>query len=439
MVKKFKYIPLLFLCCILLVNAQEKKQIEQKKAELSGLKKEIADLEAQINSRAIKEKESYAAVEDYSRQNFLINKIISKLRVEEKQKEDEIASSVGELKHLEQEIKELKENYSKYVLAIYKNGKSSELANVFDSRSLEQAILRYKYLQKFSESREKDLKELKLSKERVAAVKARLENERKEKEVLAGQKESEEEQLQLKLTEGKKILSKIRNDKASLKKDLDTKRGAELKIRNLITRLIEDAERKRNEEAARLAKLEKEKLEKEKAGKNKTTTTAKTTPIKPSPTTNKPEVIEAEYDVNLSTSAFSSFSALKGRLNWPVSGGKIIKKFGENKNTTLNTVTLNYGVDILARSDLNVKSVAEGVVSAIDWIPGYGSIIIVTHKGDYRTVYSHLAEIHVKEGDRVKMGTVVAKIGESLDGNILHFEIWNSRNNQNPETWLARK
>ena len=89
--------------------------------------------------------------------------------------------------------------------------------------------------------------------------------------------------------------------------------------------------------------------------------------------------------------------------------------------------------------DKNVKAVAEGVVSAIDWVPGYGSVVIVTHKGDYRTVYSHLDDILVSEGDKVKTGSLIGKVGESLEGNILHFEIWNSRDHQDPLTWLAKK
>ena len=88
------------------------------------------------------------------------------------------------------------------------------------------------------------------------------------------------------------------------------------------------------------------------------------------------------------------------------------------------------------KSNLKFKVAA---VSAIDWIPGYGSVIIVTHKGDFRTVYSHLGEIFVNEGDKLISGNLIGKVGESLEGNVLHFEIWNSRNNQDPEIWLAKK
>jgi len=126
-------------------------------------------------------------------------------------------------------------------------------------------------------------------------------------------------------------------------------------------------------------------------------------------------------------------------MRWPVRKGKVIKKFGKNRNRRLNTVTVNYGIDIKVFSDMNVKSVAEGVVSAIDWIPGYGSVVIVSHKGNYRTVYSHLDKIYVSEGDRINSNFGIGKVGESINGYILHFEIWKSRKNQNPEVWLARR
>jgi len=45
----------------------------------------------------------------------------------------------------------------------------------------------------------------------------------------------------------------------------------------------------------------------------------------------------------------------------------------------------------------------------------------------------------VQEGDEVTIGQTIASVGGSIEGNVLHFEIWNSRVNQNPEIWLAKK
>jgi septal ring factor EnvC (AmiA/AmiB activator) len=425
MVKTFLYLFFLFFAFSFCIP-QEKEQIKTKKSELIKIKEEISSLELQLKQKTVREKLSYTALENYNRQNFLLNKLLNRLREEEQLKQDDIDFTLGQIDYIGNEIKILQNNYAKYVTALYRQGKEDDLKVLIDSQSLQQALVRYKYLQKFSERRKKDLDQFEKNRQDFFVLKEKYVREKGEKIVLAEQKEKEELMLRDKLSERKKVLVSIRHDKAELKKSIDAKRFAESKIKNLITRLIEEEERKRKEEKESLAKLESEKLKKENT--SKTYTTGK-----------KVVNNSAVYDINLSTSGFNSFASLKGRLNWPIFGGQIIRHYGENRNAKLNTVTLNYGVDIKASTDLNIKAAAEGVISAIDWIPGYGSVIILTHKDGYRTVYSHLSEIFVKEGDKVKPGTVIAKIGESLEGFIVHFEIWNSRNNQNPETWLARK
>lgn len=426
MVNKSLYIVFILLLVLAVkVFLQQNNQISEKQTELERLKTEILSLEQELKKKTASEKESFTAVENYNKQNFLLNRVITKLREEEKLKQNEVNRSQQQIKMLGEEIKSLQKNYSRYLVAIYKYGRLNEWASIFDSESVRQAFLRLKYLQKFSSKRQKDLEVLELRIAKLEETKVRLDREKKEKTILADKKKEEEKQLAVKLNERRKILNSIRNDKAALRKEIDAKRQAELQIKAHITKLIEEAELKRKLEAERLAR------EKNLADKtsDKLPVTEK---VQPPPKT-------TTIDIDLSTANFASFSALKGKMNWPVQNGKIVRKFGESRNVQLNTVTLNYGVDIKASNDMNVKSVAEGIVSVIDWIPGYGSVIIITHKEDYRTVYSHLAEIFVKEGDRVKQGSVIAKVGESLEGFVLHFEIWNSRNNQNPEVWLARK
>ena len=409
---------LFILSLILLISSlsySQQNKIEEKKSELSDIKKQISRLESEIQKKSRKEKETYSTLSNYDQQSFLLKQLIKKIRDEEKLKGKQIVTSQREIKKLESDIKDLKSNYAKYVVSIYKHGKVNKWTIIFNSDSFEQAVLRLKYLQKFSEKREKDLEQLKKSKQSLIIVKDRYQKEKKEKKELAEQKESEEKDLLAKVEDSKKILAAIKNDKRQLKNEVDAKKDAEEKIRGLITKLIEE-EQRRKAEAERLAKLNTNKnIKPENPGKS------------------------SSYNIDLSTNDFTSFSALKGRLNWPVRNAKIVKQFGENRNSKLNTITLNYGVDMKVRGDKDVKAVAEGVVSVIDWIPGYGSVIIVTHKGDFRTVYSHLSDIYVNEGDKVKTGSLIGKVGESLQGNILHFEIWNARDHQNPMTWLAKK
>jgi len=400
----------------------QQKEIADKQTELGGLREQIESIERELKDIGHKEKQNYNVIEKYSKQNHLINKLINNYRTDVREKEKEITSLQKEIASLENTTKKLKDNYAKYISSVYKGTYKSDLMYLLDAESLKQAVLRYKYLQEFSSQRKKDLEKIKRNKEQLVEARIRLNKERATKNDLLSVKEKEEKVLQNQISERKQIVSRLRNNKSALKKELDAKKMAEKEIRNLITRLIEKEEARKREEAKRLAEA-----------KSAVRTTV------------KGDVSGKTVDDALLPQTFSevnnlsSFANLRGRMSWPISKGTIIKKYGENTNSQLKTVTINYGIDIKASGDLSVRAVADGIVSTIDWLPGYGSILILTHKDGFRTVYGHLSSITVTEGERVRPGEVIGKVGESLEGNILHFEVWNQRNNQNPEIWLAKR
>ena len=418
MVTFLKYLPLLFFITFDVFPQEEK--LHQKESELYKIKDEIKSLEVELSSKTTAEKKSFEVVENLNKQNFLINKILGNLRIEINGKQKEINNVEKRISGIESDINRLKENYAKYVVAIYKKGPYNELESLVNSSSLQQAIMRSYYLQVFSEQRSKDLIKLREKIKELADVKVILEEEKAVKNKLVSSKEEERKSLSVKLNEKKRVLTSIKKNKSELKKLLTAKKQAQDKIENLIAKLVEESERKKRESELN----KKEQLASEENSINEKS---------------KIKDESSGYEFDLSTDKFSSFINLKGKMNWPLQKGKVIRKFGENKNKSLNTVTLNYGIDIEAGKDKNVRSVAEGVIAAIDWLPGYGNVVIVSHKDGYRSVYSHLAEIFVAEGDKVNAGTALALVAEGLDGEVLHFEIWKSREKQNPELWLAKR
>lgn len=408
------YISVFFILIFSCQLLPQDYQIEAKKSELSNLKDEIARLEKELEKKKAREKKTIEDYENIGKQSFLVNKLIARLRSEENQKQIEIDNRLKEINAIENEIDLLQKNYSKYVVANYKYGNYTEWESVLDAASFHQAVIRLEYLKRFSLNRQRDLIEFEKNKEDLVTAKVKLEKEKEEKKILSSQKELEEKSLEIKLSEQKKILNTLKKDKSKLAKSVKEKRQSEQKIKDLIVRLVEEAERKREAELK----------------KSKTVASNKKWTIK--------ETAESEYNFDLSTSKFVSFAELKGKLNWPISKGKVVRKFGENKNQKLNTVTVNYGIDVKTGGEQSVMCVAEGVVSAVEWLPGYGTVLIISHKGNYRTVYGHLGEVYINEGDKVNTGGVIGKVNESLEGNILHFEIWNGRQNINPELWLKK-
>ncbi|MGK9476978.1 murein hydrolase activator EnvC family protein [Melioribacter sp. OK-6-Me] len=400
-----RYIKICLLIAAVLFNpifGQVADSIKYRNEQLENLKSEIIKLERELNQKSEKEKASLQALENLTRQNTLLQKIINNIVKEEKNKERQIAQFEEEIAYTENKIQLLKEKYSKYIVWIYKYRGKSYLKYLLNTSSPLRVLKRYRYFKSITEQNKKDLKLLKDSKDYLVKLKNKISEERRALALLRVDKSTEQKNLVKKESERKRLIAELRKDKKHLTEEIESKRKAEIVIKNIIARLVEE-ERQRTE---MMLKEDEKKLE-----------------------------LSRNYNYN----NMEKFSLLKGKLLWPIRKGKIVRKFGENLNRKLNTVTLNYGVDILTLEDAEVYAVAEGVVSAIEWIPGYGSVVIVTHRDEFRTVYGHIKEIYVEEGQLINKGGTLGKVNESLEGHILHFEIWNSRNYQNPEIWLSKK
>ena len=134
------------------------------------------------------------------------------------------------------------------------------------------------------------------------------------------------------------------------------------------------------------------------------------------------------------------FGTLRGRLPWPTEG-RIIAAFGAQVHPRFGTRTFRNGVDIEANEGKDVAAVFAGHVVYTGWFKGYGNLIILDHDNEYYTLYAHMAEIGVKEGDDVRQGQRIGTVGDtgSLDGPRLYFEVRYQGKPQDPEQWLRQR
>jgi septal ring factor EnvC (AmiA/AmiB activator) len=133
------------------------------------------------------------------------------------------------------------------------------------------------------------------------------------------------------------------------------------------------------------------------------------------------------------------FGTLRGRLPWPTDG-KIVAAFGAQVHPRFGTRTFRNGVDIEAAQGTDVGAVYAGHVIYTGWFKGYGNLIILDHGNEYFTLYAHVAEILVKEGDDVRQGHRIGSVGDtgSLTGPRLYFEVRYQGKPQDPEQWLRQ-
>ena len=123
--------------------------------------------------------------------------------------------------------------------------------------------------------------------------------------------------------------------------------------------------------------------------------------------------------------------AQKGRLAWPVKG-KVHRKFGISQSVR------SKGIDIKATPGAPVRAVWGGSVAFADWFRGYGKLLIIHHGEKDYTVAAHLNELTKTKGERVETGEVLGHAGEtgSVDGCLVHFEVWHVGKPEDPLKWL---
>jgi murein hydrolase activator len=132
-----------------------------------------------------------------------------------------------------------------------------------------------------------------------------------------------------------------------------------------------------------------------------------------------------------------AFGTLRGRLLWPVDG-PVVGEFGPQVHPRFGTKTFRNGIDIAATEGVEVLAVHRGQVVYAGWFRGYGNLIIVDHGSEFFTLYAHVADIQVAEGDEVKPGQSIGTVGDtgSLQGPRLHFEVRYQGKPQDPAQWL---
>ncbi|HXF62250.1 MAG TPA: peptidoglycan DD-metalloendopeptidase family protein [Caldilineaceae bacterium] len=98
-------------------------------------------------------------------------------------------------------------------------------------------------------------------------------------------------------------------------------------------------------------------------------------------------------------------------------------------------------IDIAAPLGAFVTAADRGVVVRAGWNEqGYGNFVVIDHNIDYVTLYSHLQDVLVREGEIVAQGQVLGTVGSSGNstGPHLHFEIRDFGRRINPIELLTR-
>lgn len=96
------------------------------------------------------------------------------------------------------------------------------------------------------------------------------------------------------------------------------------------------------------------------------------------------------------------------------------------------------GLDIAVAYGSDVRAAAAGTVIFSGQKGGYGNCVIVSHGNGLATLYGHLSELISKVNDKVKVGQVIAKSGNTgrSTGPHLHYEVHKNNTPVNPKLFM---
>ena len=114
------------------------------------------------------------------------------------------------------------------------------------------------------------------------------------------------------------------------------------------------------------------------------------------------------------------------------------KNAGSNAPGEADQMQFHKGLDIAVAYGSPVKCAASGKVIFAGTKGGYGNCIIIEHTNGLATLYGHLSEILVETNDRVTVGQIIAKSGNTgrSTGPHLHYEVHKNNQPINPKLFL---
>ena len=276
----------------------------------------------------------------------------------------------------------------------YARIQQSPLLFLLSSDSFQQLARRARYLQEFAHFRQEQVKRIERTQAEIDLQNELLQANKSDKQTALSSRKREQENLKRDERKQQNMLTQLK----SKEKDLSKKLKQQQKKAADLNKKIDEMVRKQAEAAS------------------KTTLTK------------EQQLIAGGFEAN------------KGRLPWPVEQGMISGHFGKQQHPVYSQVTMdNKGIYLQTVAGAKARSVYKGEVTSCFMVANTYAVII--QHGNYRTVYSNLSKLNVKQGDKVEPKQIIGTIftdPEQDQKTELYFQIYKDKNVLNPELWIAR-
>ncbi|MBN1652163.1 MAG: peptidoglycan DD-metalloendopeptidase family protein [Deltaproteobacteria bacterium] len=128
--------------------------------------------------------------------------------------------------------------------------------------------------------------------------------------------------------------------------------------------------------------------------------------------------------------ASSGFTALRGKLAFPVVGDFVIRDARRDDSQ-------GQGIEFQTAFGTAVRAAAAGRVGFSDRYGSYGRLVILDHGDNYYTVYGGLDRVEVRVGDDLSRNARIGVVGNESSPPALFFEVRHGTKTLPPRSWLG--
>lgn len=354
-------------------------QIAAEEKKRSDLAKQVQDYRKQIKEMGAKVEGLLTKVNTLQQDESIARQELTVLELQNQKIQENINVLDENMKDQRVKIDELSKQMEERILDIYKYGQSGTMRTLFASRSVFEAV-ETAHLLKLVTRRDEDI---------LSQLQERVQNLDMSRQTMDAQQNRLREKTQAVQDQRDKYNKNIKETNSFIKSIQKQKALAE--------KAVKEAEEAQKAAGAMIAALQRKKSK-------------------------------------------SYLPSGKGsKFDWPVRG-PLASPFGNRIHPILKRKIFHSGIDIAAPNGTPVKAPAAGEVIYDGWLRGYGRVVVLNHGQGYSTLYAHLSASLVKEGQEVKAGAVIARVGRTgnVTGYHLHFEVRIYGTPANPIKYLKK-
>lgn len=373
-------------------------------AQRASTERRLTQLEKQIQSEKERLQKTRKAQEttqqklkSLQREIALREELVSTYQTRLEQLSQERSHLRDTLQTLQRRLASLRNEYRRRLIHAYKYGRLHDLALLLASRSINQMLIRARYLQQFATARREQRSAIQSAASEARRSRKQLAEKRAETRRLLAEARTERQNLRALERDRREVIDKLRTRRSELEAEIKRKQQQAEQLEQRIQKLVARTDREAEEAA---------------------------------PNSRPPEI---------SANLAASFQKNRGSLPWPAEGAVTVE-FGNQVDPVHGTTTYHPGILIATPPGSPVRAIFDGVVSGIDFVPGYGTYVVVRH-GEYLSVYGNLSSLAISENQRVAAGEGIGQSGTENEprGASLFFGVVDRSSSEfvDPIRWLA--